>query len=77
MSDRLDRSKVPAARETIDTLMEISNLMNTGLDSESLAICIKLCEAGVNPEALAAVIKELKRESGALALSNATDPTSW
>jgi len=76
MSDRLDRSKVPAARETIDTLMEISNLMNTGLDSESLAICIKLCEAGVNPEALAAVIKELKRESGALALSNATDPTS-
>ena len=68
-----DRSKVPAARETIDTLMEISNLMNTGLDSESLAICIKLCESGVNPEALAAVIKELKRESAAL---NATDSSS-
>lgn len=66
MTERLDRSKVPAARETIDTLMEISNLMNTGLDSESLAICIKLCEAGVNPEALAAVIKELRRESEAL-----------
>ena len=62
----MDRSKVPAARETIDTLMEISNLMNTGLDSESLAICIKLCEAGVNPEALAAVIKELRRESEVL-----------
>lgn len=66
MSDKLDRSKVPAARETIDTLMEISNLMNTGLDAESLAICIKLCEAGVNPEALAAVIKELRRESEVL-----------
>jgi len=66
MSDKLDRSKVPAARETIDVLMEVSNLMNTGLDSESLAICIKLCEAGVNPEALAAVIKELRRESSAL-----------
>ena len=49
-------------------------LMNTGLDSESLAICIKLCESGVNPEALAAVIKELKRESAAL---NATDSSSW
>ena len=46
--------------------MEISNLMNTGLDAESLAICIKLCEAGVNPEALAAVIKELRRESEVL-----------
>lgn len=66
MSDKLDRSKVPAARETIDTLMEISNLMNTGLDAETLAICIKLCEAGVNPEALAAVIKELRRESEVL-----------
>ena len=66
MSDKLDRSKIPAARETIDTLMEISNLMNTGLDAESLAICIKLCEAGVNPEALAAVIKELRRESEVL-----------
>lgn len=66
MSDKLDRSKVPAARETLDTLMEISNLLNTGLDSESLAICVKLCEAGVNPEALAAVVKELRRESAAL-----------
>ena len=47
-------------------LLEISNLLNTGLDSETLSICVKLCEAGVNPEALAAVIKELKRESLAL-----------
>ena len=64
----MDRSKnkVTAARETIDTLMDISNLLNTGLDSETLAICIKLCEAGVNPEALAAVLKELRRESAAL-----------
>lgn len=61
-----NKSKVTAARGTLDTLMEISNLLNTGLDSETLAICIKLCEAGVNPEALAAVLKELRRESAAL-----------
>ena len=61
-----NKAKVTAARETVDTLMEISNLLNTGLDSETLAICIKLCEAGVNPEALAAVLKELRRESAAL-----------
>ena len=47
-------------------LMEMSNLLNTGLDSESLSICVKLIEAGVNPEALALVIKELRRESAAI-----------
>nr|KAJ3422349.1 GTPase-activating protein [Polyrhizophydium stewartii] len=54
------------ARETMDILYEISVLLNTGLDKEALAHCVSLCEAGVNPEALAAVIKELKRESRAL-----------
>jgi len=66
MSDKTDKAKVNAARESVDTLMEISNLLNTGLDSETLTICIKLCEAGVNPEALASVLKELRRESQAL-----------
>ena len=46
--------------------MEISKLLNTGLDSESLSICVKLIEAGVNPEALAMVIKELRRESASI-----------
>ena len=67
MSDKsVDRNKTTAARETLDTLMEISNLLNTGLDAETLAICVKLCETGVNPEALAAVVKELRREAAAL-----------
>ncbi|GFR70026.1 mitotic-spindle organizing protein 1-like [Elysia marginata] len=51
------------ATETLDILMEISNLLNTGLDEETLALCVQLCENGVNPEALAEVIKELRRES--------------
>lgn len=67
MSEKsVDRNKTIAARETLDTLMEISNLLNTGLDAETLAICVKLCETGVNPEALAAVVKELRREAAAL-----------
>lgn len=33
---------------------EMSNILNTGLDKQSLAILVNLCEAGVNPEALAA-----------------------
>lgn len=47
----------------MDILHEISLLLNTGLDRESLSLCVAMCEQGVNPEALAAVIKELKRES--------------
>lgn len=46
--------------------MEMSNLLNTGLDADTLAICVRLCENGVNPEALAMVIQELRRASAAL-----------
>ncbi|KAJ1507863.1 Mitotic-spindle organizing protein 1 [Coelomomyces lativittatus] len=44
-------------------LLEMATIMNTGLDRETLSICVALCEAGVNPEALAAVIKELRAEA--------------
>ena len=50
-------------RETLDILHEISLILNTGLDRETLSLCVSLCESGVNPEALAAVVKELKREA--------------
>ncbi|XP_022195148.1 mitotic-spindle organizing protein 1 [Nilaparvata lugens] len=50
------------ARETFSAIMEISNLLNTGLDAETLTYCVRLCENGVHPEALATVIKEMKRE---------------
>ena len=47
-------------------LFEISQILNCGLDKQSLSILVSLCENGVNPEALSAVVKELKRESSAL-----------
>ena len=50
--------------------MEISRLLNTGLDEETLALCLQLCENGVNPEALAEVIKELRRESALFKVSH-------
>lgn len=34
-------------------LHDISQLLNTGLDKETLATCVNLIEGGVNPEALA------------------------
>lgn len=54
------------AKETIEILYEISQILNTGLDRTSLSILVSLCENGVNPEALAAVVKELRREASAL-----------
>jgi hypothetical protein len=33
---------------------------------QTLSICVSLCESGVNPEALAAVVKELRKEGDAL-----------
>lgn len=47
-------------------MKEISDLLNTGLEEETLQICVQLLEAGVNPEALAAVVQELRRETAAI-----------
>ncbi|XP_030167819.1 mitotic-spindle organizing protein 1 isoform X1 [Lynx canadensis] len=54
-------------------LLEISRILNTGLDMETLSICVRLCEQGINPEALSSVIKELRKATEALkAAENAT-----
>ncbi len=66
MANQGDAAKLAQAQDTMETLMEISNLLNTGLDADTLAVCVKLCESGVNPAALAQVIRELRRESTAL-----------
>jgi len=55
-----------AARETLDVAHDVSNLLDTGLSREQLAVLIALVERGVNPEALAAVIRELRREAATL-----------
>ncbi|RKF58796.1 Mitotic-spindle organizing protein 1 [Golovinomyces cichoracearum] len=50
------------ARQVIDIFHEISTLLNVDLDRQTLSICISLIENGVNPEALASVIKKLRKE---------------
>lgn len=44
----------------------ISQLLNTGLNVETLDTCIKVIEAGVHPQALAEVINQIRREVSAL-----------
>ncbi|CZT00662.1 probable Mitotic-spindle organizing protein 1 [Rhynchosporium agropyri] len=51
------------AREVIEVFHEISTLLNADLDRQTLSICISLIENGVNPEALASVIKELRKDA--------------
>ncbi|KAI4332988.1 hypothetical protein L6164_017846 [Bauhinia variegata] len=51
-----------AARESLDLAFHMSNILDTGLDRHILSLLIALCDLGVNPEALAAVVKELRRE---------------
>ncbi|KAF2153077.1 hypothetical protein K461DRAFT_293369 [Myriangium duriaei CBS 260.36] len=55
-----DDTKRRAARETIDILAEMSALLNTHLDRQSLSYCVSLIENGVNPEALANTIHTLR-----------------
>lgn len=43
--------------------MFFPSLYHQGLDRETLGILVALCYEGVNPEALAEVVKYLRRES--------------
>eukprot|EP01080_Neovahlkampfia_damariscottae_P000343 gene343-6757_t len=55
--------KEKEGKETLDVLYEISNILNTGLDKESLSILVGLCESGANPEALTAIVSQINKES--------------
>jgi mitotic-spindle organizing protein 1 len=62
----MDARSAQRAGEALNIAYEISSILDTGLDKETLSILISLIEAGVNPEALAAVVRELRREAAAL-----------
>ncbi|KAH0920076.1 hypothetical protein HID58_027736 [Brassica napus] len=52
------------ARDSLELAFRMSNILETGLDRHTLSVLIALCDLGLNPEALAAVVKELRQESG-------------
>ena len=57
---------IPSVPRILTVLHEISIILDTGLDRKTLSILVELIESGVNPEALAVVVKELRREAAAL-----------
>jgi len=54
----------------------MSQLLGTQLDKETLATCIGMIESGVNPEALAAVIQDLRREGATIAARQSSSSAS-
>lgn len=67
----MDPQAAQTARESLDLAFHMSNLLDTGLDRHTLSILIALCDLGLNPETLAALVKELQREP-----SSSTAPSS-
>ncbi len=72
----MDLGSVQRANEALELVSEISNILDTGLDKETLSILIGLLEQGVNPEALAAVVRELRREAAAFKAAQAAAASS-
>ncbi|KAH6640736.1 mitotic-spindle organizing protein 1 [Chaetomium tenue] len=54
--------KQAAAQQAVNILHEISTILNCHLDRQTLSICISMIEKGINPEALANVVKELRKK---------------
>lgn len=61
-----DYLKLQTSQKIRNNIQKISQLLNTGLSPETLDICVKLCEAGVHPQALAEVIQSVVQEMEAL-----------
>lgn len=55
----------------VTLLHNISQILDTGLDKETLRLLVGLVEAGVNPEALALIVKELRRAGAEAAAASA------
>lgn len=72
----MDPEAAKTARESLDLTFHMSNLLNTGLDRHTLSVLIALCDLGLNPEALAAVVKELRREPVSSSLPNSSAPVA-
>lgn len=59
----MDLEAARVARESLELAFQMSNILETGLDRNTLSVLVALCDAGINPESLAAVVKEFQRET--------------
>lgn len=68
-------SEISEAKDVYMTLLDISELLCTGLDPEALTVCVRLCEAGVNPIAIASIVRELRKEMNSVTTDQQSNST--
>ncbi|CAN8234993.1 unnamed protein product [Cochlearia groenlandica] len=56
----MDQEAEETERDSLEIVFRMSNILETGLDRHTLSVIIALCDLGLNPEALAALVKELR-----------------
>ncbi|KAL6218177.1 hypothetical protein ACLB2K_011393 [Fragaria x ananassa] len=56
----MDADAVKMAWESLVLASQMLSILDTGHDRHTISILIALCDLGLNPEALAAVVKELQ-----------------
>ncbi|KAL2939772.1 Mitotic-spindle organizing protein 1B [Bienertia sinuspersici] len=58
----MDSDATRTARDSLELAFQMSNVLDSGLDRHTLSVLIAVCDLSLNPEALAAVVKELRKE---------------
>ena len=52
---------------------EIAHVLNAGLDKETLSLCVRLIENGINPSTLAHAILSIQRDASRLNALHASE----
>ncbi|KMT14207.1 hypothetical protein BVRB_4g075690 [Beta vulgaris subsp. vulgaris] len=64
------------AKDSLELVFQMSNILDTGLDRHTISLLIALSDLGFNPEALAALVKELPGGTTTTTTSNISSSTS-
>ena len=60
------RARADHPTPTRAVIHEMATLLNTGLNRQALTALVQLVELGINPHALAHVVREMQREAQAM-----------
>ncbi|BAF13661.1 mitotic-spindle organizing protein 1B [Oryza sativa Japonica Group] len=64
------------AKESLELAFQMSQILDTGLDRHTLSLLMALCDRGANPEALAALVRELSSAAPPTTAAAAPSPAS-
>ena len=58
-TDASEGAAAGQVKESLELAFQMSQILDTGLDRHTLSLLMALCDRGANPEALAALVREL------------------